>query len=173
MCCPHSLRFPGCSQSPVADPSRVPSDPPERPNKSFKPNLLRSANSVADKACHAVGCATQVGLTQVLGLCMTDHPIQCEICSKPIPSREFVVHLRSKHCLSPENYRSVLRLPKRIRRKLKFKIVPQSTPDSSERKGPIVHALPPGHFPEHKDNFDARPHRWEISAGAFGMGRRK
>src|SRR3546814_19368798 len=37
------------------------------PNNSFKPNLLRYTNNVAGKACHVVGYATQVGLTQVLG----------------------------------------------------------------------------------------------------------
>ena len=38
------------------------------PNNSFKPNLLRSGNSVAERACHAVASTTQVGLTQALGL---------------------------------------------------------------------------------------------------------
>ena len=38
------------------------------PNNSFKPNLLRYTNNVAGKACHVVGYATQVGLTQALGL---------------------------------------------------------------------------------------------------------
>ena len=38
-----------------------------RPNNSFKPKLLRSGNGVAEKACHAVTCATQFGLTQALG----------------------------------------------------------------------------------------------------------
>src|SRR5690606_24155437 len=38
-----------------------------RPNNSFKPNLLRSTNNMAGKACHVVGSATQVGLTQALG----------------------------------------------------------------------------------------------------------
>ena len=37
-----------------------------QPNNSFKPKLLRSGNGVAEKACHAVTCATQFGLTQVL-----------------------------------------------------------------------------------------------------------
>ena len=37
-----------------------------RPNSSFKPKLLRSSNGVAMKACHAVACATQFGLTRVL-----------------------------------------------------------------------------------------------------------
>ena len=37
------------------------------PNNSFKPKLLRSGNGVAEKACHAVSCATQFGLTQALG----------------------------------------------------------------------------------------------------------
>ena len=37
------------------------------PNNSFKPKLLRSGNGVAEKACHAVACATQFGLTQALG----------------------------------------------------------------------------------------------------------
>ena len=36
-------------------------------NNSFKPNLLRYTNNVAGKACHVVGFATQVGLTQALG----------------------------------------------------------------------------------------------------------
>ena len=104
---------------------------------------------------------------------MTNHNINCEICNKPIPSGEFLAHLRSRHSLSPENYKSVLHLPKRIRKKLEFKIIQKSKPNSSEKKKPIVHALPPGTYPEHKDNFDARPDRREISAGAFGMGRRK
>ena len=38
------------------------------PNKSFKPNLLRYGNGVAEKACHAVASTAQVGLTQALGL---------------------------------------------------------------------------------------------------------
>ena len=37
------------------------------PNNSFKPNLLRYTNNMAGKACHVVGSATQVGLTQALG----------------------------------------------------------------------------------------------------------
>ena len=37
------------------------------PNNSFKPNPLRSGNGVAEKACHAVACTAQVGLTQALG----------------------------------------------------------------------------------------------------------
>jgi hypothetical protein len=37
-----------------------------RPNNSFKPNLLRSSESVAEKACHAFASTTQVGLIQVL-----------------------------------------------------------------------------------------------------------
>ena len=41
-------------------------------NNSFKPKLLRSGNGVAEKACHAVACATQFGLTQALGLHKTD-----------------------------------------------------------------------------------------------------
>jgi hypothetical protein len=41
------------------------------PNNSFKPKLLRSGNGVAEKACHAVACATQFGLTQALGLMKT------------------------------------------------------------------------------------------------------
>ena len=36
------------------------------PNNSFKPNLLRYGNGVAEEACHAVTCATQFGLTQAL-----------------------------------------------------------------------------------------------------------
>src|SRR3546814_2210695 len=39
-----------------------------RPNNSFKPNLLRYTNNMAGRACHVVASATQVGLTQVLGL---------------------------------------------------------------------------------------------------------
>ena len=39
-----------------------------RPNNSFKPNLLRSTNNMAERACHVVGSTTQVGLTQALGL---------------------------------------------------------------------------------------------------------
>ena len=38
------------------------------PNNSFKPNLLRYTNNMAGRACHVVGSATQVGLTQALGL---------------------------------------------------------------------------------------------------------
>jgi len=33
------------------------------PNNAFKPTLLRSTNNMAEKACHAVGSATQGGLT--------------------------------------------------------------------------------------------------------------
>ena len=36
------------------------------PNKSFKPNLLRYGNGVAEEACHAVASTAQVGLTQQL-----------------------------------------------------------------------------------------------------------
>jgi hypothetical protein len=39
-----------------------------RPNNSFKPNLLRSSISVAEKACHASASTTQVGLIQVLAV---------------------------------------------------------------------------------------------------------
>lgn len=39
-----------------------------QPNNSFKPNLLRYTNNMAGRACHVVGSATQVGLTQALGL---------------------------------------------------------------------------------------------------------
>ena len=38
----------------------------QRSNNSFKPNLLRSSESVAEKACHAFASTTQVGLIQVL-----------------------------------------------------------------------------------------------------------
>jgi hypothetical protein len=38
------------------------------PNNSFKPNLLRYSNGVAEKACHAVASTTQVGLTQALAV---------------------------------------------------------------------------------------------------------
>src|SRR3546814_19569700 len=37
-----------------------------RPNKSFKPNLLRYTKHMAEKACHVFGSTTQVGLTQAL-----------------------------------------------------------------------------------------------------------
>ena len=37
------------------------------PNNSFKPNLLRYGNGVAEEACHAVACTAQVGLTRALG----------------------------------------------------------------------------------------------------------
>ena len=37
-----------------------------RPNNSFKPNPLRYTNNLAGKACHVVGSATRVGLTQAL-----------------------------------------------------------------------------------------------------------
>jgi len=39
-----------------------------QPNNSFKPNLLRYTNNMAEKACHVVASATQVGLTQALGV---------------------------------------------------------------------------------------------------------
>ena len=45
-----------------------------RPNNSFKPNLLRYINNMADKACHVVASATQVGLIQALGLVMQPSP---------------------------------------------------------------------------------------------------
>ena len=38
------------------------------PNNSFKPNLLRYGNGVAEEACHAVACTAQVGLTRALGI---------------------------------------------------------------------------------------------------------
>jgi Protein of unknown function len=38
------------------------------PNNSFKPNLLRYVNNMAERACHVVASATQVGLIQALGL---------------------------------------------------------------------------------------------------------
>ncbi len=34
-----------------------------KPNNAFKPNLLRSTKHMADKACHVLASATQVGLT--------------------------------------------------------------------------------------------------------------
>src|SRR3546814_19806797 len=37
------------------------------PNTSFKPNLLRYPNNMAERACHVVASATPVGLTYVLG----------------------------------------------------------------------------------------------------------
>src|SRR5690606_31090838 len=36
------------------------------PNNLFKPNALRHTNSMAHRACHVVGSATHVGLTQAL-----------------------------------------------------------------------------------------------------------
>src|SRR3546814_16279527 len=36
------------------------------PNNSFKPNLLRYTNNMAERACHVVASATQVGLTPAL-----------------------------------------------------------------------------------------------------------
>src|SRR5690606_38351822 len=39
----------------------------QRPNNSFKPNLLRYTKAMAEKACHGFGSTTQVGLTQALG----------------------------------------------------------------------------------------------------------
>ena len=36
------------------------------PNNSFKPNLLRYGNDVAEEACHAVASTAQAGLTQAL-----------------------------------------------------------------------------------------------------------
>src|SRR3546814_282218 len=41
------------------------------PNNSFKPNALRYTNNTAVKACHVVGSATHVGLTQALGFNLT------------------------------------------------------------------------------------------------------
>ena len=40
------------------------------PNNAFKPKPLRSTKHMAGKACHVVGYATQVGLTQALELTM-------------------------------------------------------------------------------------------------------
>src|SRR3546814_16000141 len=45
------------------------------PNSSFNPNPLRSTNNMAGRACHVVGSTTQVGLTQVLGLMISDSDI--------------------------------------------------------------------------------------------------
>src|SRR5690606_26205574 len=52
--------------STIARPAECRSVNPLRPNNSFKPNLLRYTNNMAGKACHVVGSATQVGLTQAL-----------------------------------------------------------------------------------------------------------
>ena len=41
--------------------------PGSTPNNSFKPNLLRYAKAMAEKACHGFGSTTQVGLIQALG----------------------------------------------------------------------------------------------------------
>ena len=43
------------------------------PNNSFKPNLLRYSNGVAEEACHAVASTAQVGLTRALGLSNEHH----------------------------------------------------------------------------------------------------
>src|SRR3546814_244101 len=51
--------------------SIAPRRPVSQPNKSFKPNLLRYTSNMAGKACHVAGSATQVGLTQALGLTKT------------------------------------------------------------------------------------------------------
>ena len=51
-----------------------------RPNNSFKPNLLRYTNNMAERACHVVASATQVGLTQVLGALMS-FPCSLASCS--------------------------------------------------------------------------------------------
>src|SRR3546814_18977748 len=45
------------------------------PNSSFNPNPLRSTNNMAGRACPVVGSTTQVGLTQVLGLMISDSDI--------------------------------------------------------------------------------------------------
>ena len=47
----------------------------KRPNNSFKPNLLRSSKSVAEKTCHAFASTTQVGLIQVL--CAVGQVVSC------------------------------------------------------------------------------------------------
>jgi len=39
-----------------------------QPNKQFKLNLPRYTNNMAEKACHVVGSATQIDLTQALEL---------------------------------------------------------------------------------------------------------
>jgi len=49
-------------------PAALARQPSASSNNSFKPNLLRYTNNVACKACHVVGSATQVGLTQALGV---------------------------------------------------------------------------------------------------------
>ena len=49
-----------------------------RPNNSFKPNLLRYSNNMAEKACHVLASTTQVGLIQALGALSTNtarHPM--------------------------------------------------------------------------------------------------
>src|SRR3546814_8697687 len=55
----------------VGHDSIAPRRPVSQPNKSFKPNLLRYTSNMAGKACHVAGSATQVGLTQALGLTKT------------------------------------------------------------------------------------------------------
>ncbi len=44
-------------------PARAAEPPGVPPNNAFKPNLLRSTKHMAEKACHVLGSATQVGLT--------------------------------------------------------------------------------------------------------------
>ena len=56
---------------------------------SFKPNLLYFTNNMAEKACHVVGSAKQVGLTRALGIQMRSprlkksaEPVSCAMSSK-------------------------------------------------------------------------------------------
>ena len=63
------------------------------PNNSFKPNLLRYTNNMAGKACHVVGYATQVGLTQALGRTASMHspyqPPAADLASDRAQSRRY------------------------------------------------------------------------------------
>ena len=72
-----------------------------RPNNSFKPNLLRYTNNMAGKACHVVGCATQVGLTQALGGTAESFSA---LASSAGPSRRLVRRGLGRHRLRPLSF---------------------------------------------------------------------
>ena len=69
-----------------------------RPNNSFKPNLLRYTNNMAERACHIVGSATQVGLTQALGpVSRTVVAGLQAICSASLIRSVCISHARCRH----------------------------------------------------------------------------
>src|SRR5690554_1248950 len=77
----------------------------ELPFYSFKPNLLRYTNNVAGKACHVVGSATQVGLTQVLGLVSRTVVAGFQaICSASLIRSVCASHARCRHRQSDLQY---------------------------------------------------------------------